>query len=60
MLVCVAIIIVGASFIYISLMSADCGKCWRREREAIRTARLGLAIVIIGCILVCYQFWYWS
>ena len=60
MLICIAIILFGTAMIYTSLASYDCGKCWHRDLEKLRTARVGVAIVIVGCLLVCYQFAYWG
>ncbi len=60
MLVCIAVILFGTALVYCSLTNTDCNTCWRRERENIRAARAGVGIVIIGCLLVCYQFAYWG
>lgn len=60
MLVCIAIILFGTAIIYLSLTSSDCSTCWHRDWEKVRTARVGAAIVIVGCLLVCYQFAYWG
>lgn len=60
MLICIAIILFGMAVIYTSLTSYDCGKCRHRDRESVRSARAGVALVIIGCLLVCYQFAYWG
>lgn len=53
MLICIAVILYGTALVYCSLTSTD----WRRERENIRA---GVGIVIVGCLLVCYQFAYWG
>lgn len=60
MLVCIAIILFGTAIIYLSLTSSDCSTCWQRDWKKVRTARVGVAIVIVGCLLVCYQFAYWG
>lgn len=60
MLVCIAIILSGTAIIYLSLTSSDCSTCWHRDWKKVRTARVGVAIVIVGCLLVCYQFAYWG
>lgn len=60
MLICIVIILFGTAIIYLSLTSNDCSTCWHRDGEKIRAARAGVAIVIVGCLLVCYQFAYWG
>ena len=60
MLICIAVILFGTAITYFSLKSGDCGTCWHRDGEKVRTARAGVAIVIVGCLLVCYQFAYWG
>lgn len=60
MLVCIAIILFGTAIIYLSLTGSDCSTCWHRDWKKVRTARVGVAIVIVGCLLVCYQFAYWG
>lgn len=60
MLICVLIILFGEALTYCSLRSGDCEHCWHREKKTLRAAACGVAIVIIGCLLVCYQFWYWT
>ena len=60
MLICIVVILFGTAIIYLSLTSNDCSTCWRRDWEKIRAARAGVAIVIVGCLLVCYQFAYWG
>lgn len=60
MLICIAVIMIGTALVYYSLTSTDRNTCWRRERENIRAARAGVGIVIVGCLLVCYQFAYWG
>lgn len=60
MLICISIILFGTAVIYLSLTSTDCNTCWHRDMEKIRVARAGVAIVIVGCVLVCYQFACWG
>lgn len=60
MLICIAIILFGTAIIYSSLTSSDCSTCWHRDWENIRAARAGVVIVVVGCLLVCYQFAYWG
>lgn len=60
MLSCIAVILFGAAIIYFSLTSSDCSACWHRDWAKLGAARAGVAIVIVGCLLVCYQFAYWG
>lgn len=60
MLICIVVILFGTAIIYLSLASNDCSRCWYHDLEKIRAARAGVAIVIVGCLLVCYQFAYWG
>ena len=60
MLICISIILFGTAVIYCSLTSTDCNTCWHRDREKIRVARAGVAIVMVGCVMVCYQFACWG
>ena len=60
MIVCIVVILLGTALVYCPLASRDCNTCWRRKHDDIRAARAGVAIVIVGCLLVCYQFAYWG
>lgn len=60
MLICIAVILFGTAIVYFSLTSNECSTCWHRDREKIKAARAGAAIVVVGCLLVCYQFAYWG
>lgn len=60
MIICIAFILFGTALIYCALKSTDCNTCWRRQREDIIEARVGVGIVVVGCLLVCYQFAYWG
>lgn len=60
MIICIALILFGTALIYYALTSTDCNTCWRRQREDIIAARAGVGIVVVGCLLVCYQFAYWG
>lgn len=60
MIVVVLIIIAGALVTYFSLIANDCNYCWRRDGDKVRTARCGLAMVLFGCVMVVYQFWFWG
>lgn len=60
MIICIILILFGTALIYYALTSTDCVTCWRRQRESIIAARAGVGIVVVGCLLVCYQFAYWG
>lgn len=65
MIICIALILFGTVLIYYALRSTDCDECWkrprwRRKREDVIAARAGVGIVVVGCLLVCYQFAYWG
>lgn len=60
MIICIALILFGTALIYYALKSTDCDTCWRRQNKEIIAARAGMGIVVVGCLLVCYQFAYWG
>lgn len=60
MLICVAIIVFGVMMVYFPLACKDCEHCWKRDYRALTVARCGVCVVVIGCLLVCYQFSYWG
>lgn len=60
MIICIALILFGTALIYYALSSTDCNTCLKRQHEEIIAARAGLGIVVVGCLLVCYQFTYWG
>lgn len=60
MIICIALILLGTALICYALTSTDCNTCWRRQREDIIAARAGVGIVVVSCLLVCYQFAYWG
>lgn len=57
MLTCVLLILFGQALTYYSLKTMDCENCWHREWENLRAAKCGFAIVVVGCIMACVQFW---
>lgn len=59
MLACILIVLLGTAVTYFSLTSMDCNDCWHRDGGRTRNARVGVGITVVGCLLVCYQFWYW-
>lgn len=60
MIICIALILFGTTLIYYALTSTDCNTCWRRQHENIIAASVGMGIVVVSCLLVCYQFAYWG